>query len=133
MGAALIDVSDLPPAQQTQFQEGCLVMLPVERARLERILARHLRQGTSKYAKSIPNEGIESVTLSLSGALWVVRAWVTILIGLAIVLPTHGVTPIRLVGFVVIAAGVILFALGAVRLASALKSRNRFRRRHLPS
>jgi len=128
----LIDVSDLPPDQRTQFEEGCRVMLPVERARLERVLARHLRRGTSKYAKSIPREGIESVTLSLSGALWVVRAWLTLVVGLAIVLPTHGVTPIRLVGFVVIAVGVVLFGLGAVRLASAVKSRNRFRRNLSP-
>jgi hypothetical protein len=131
MAAALIDVSDLPPDQQTQFEEGCGVMLSVERARLERVLARHLRRGTSKYAKSIPNEGIESVTLSLSGALWIVRGWVTLVVGLAIVLPTHGVNPLRVVGFVVLAAGAILFVVGAVRLGSALKSRNRFRRSHL--
>lgn len=108
------------------------MMLPIERARLERVLARHLRQGTSKYAKSISNEGIESVTLSLSGALWVVRAWLTLVVGLAIVLPTHGVTPMRLVGFAVIAVGVVLFGIGAARLASAVKSRNRFRRHLSP-
>lgn len=108
------------------------MMLPLERARLERVLARHLRQGTSKYAKSIPSEGIESVTLSLSGALWVVRAWLILVVGLAIVLPTHGVTPIRLAGFVVIAVGVLLFGVGVVRLASAVKSRNRFRRSLAP-
>lgn len=108
------------------------MMLPVERARLERVLARHLRQGTSKYARSIPTEGIESVVLSLSAALWVVRAWPILVVGLAIVLPTHGVTPIRLAGFVVIAVGVVIFGVGVVRLASAVKSRNRFRRHLAP-
>jgi hypothetical protein len=133
VGDALIDVSDLSPDQQAQFREGCRVMLPVERARLERALARHLREGTSKQARAIPKEGIESVALSLSGALWGVRAWVTTWVGLVIVLPTHGVTSFRLAGFVAVAAGVILYVVGAVRLALALKSRNRFRRRHLSS
>lgn len=128
----MIDVSDLSQDQRIQFEEGCRVMLPVERARLERVLARHLRQGTSKYARSIPTEGIESVVLSLSAALWVVRAWPILVVGLAIVLPTHGVTPIRLAGFVVIAVGVVIFGVGVVRLASAVKSRNRFRRHLAP-
>ncbi|MCU1363315.1 MAG: hypothetical protein JWM55_1143 [Acidimicrobiaceae bacterium] len=125
---SLIDISDLTPDQHAQFEEGCKVMLPIERARLERVLARHLRQGTSKYAKSIPNEGIASVTLSLSGALWVVRAWLILIVGLVLVLPTHGTAPIRLVGFGVIAVGVVIFALGAIRLVSAVKSRSRFKR-----
>lgn len=124
-----MDISELTPGQHAQFEEGSKVMMPIERARLEPVLMRHLRRGTSKYAKSIPSEGIVSVTLSLSGALWVVRAWLLLIVGLVLVLSTHGTAPIRLVGSGFIAVGIAIFALGAVRLVSAVKSRSEFKRR----
>lgn len=123
-----LNISDLTPPQRSLFEEGRKVMLPIEHARLERVLASHLRQGTSKYARSIPNEGISSVTLSLSGALWVVRAMPALFVGLAIVVTTSGASPVNLIGYVIVGIGAVLFLLGASRLAAAVRSRKRFRR-----
>lgn len=123
-----VDISDLTPEQQSLFEAGSRVMLPFERTRLQRALARHLRRGTSKYARSIPTEGIESVALSLSAALWGGWAWLVLLLGLSLTLPTRHVEPIRLVGYGVLAVGVSMFFFGAVRLVLAGRSRNRFRK-----
>ena len=66
--------SDLNEEQKLLFDKGCKVMLTFEKKKLAKVLARHIRGGSSKYARSIPIDGVESVTLSLSCALWVVRA-----------------------------------------------------------
>jgi hypothetical protein len=119
-------VSDLTPDQLIQFEQGCKAMLGFERSRLQPVLARHVRQGTSKYARSIPKEGIKSVTLSLSAALWISRAWVVTFVGLALALPTHGMTPAHISGLAIAACGVALFAVGFWRISSAFRSRSEF-------
>lgn len=103
-------------------------MLGIERARLQRVLVRHMRQGTSKYARSIPSEGIQSVTLDLSAALWVSRSWIGLFVGLALVLPTHGITPLRIVGFILLACGVALLTLGIARIWSGVVYRKKFQK-----
>lgn len=121
---------DLTPEQRDLLEQGRAVMMPIERARLERVLVRHLRQGTSKYARSIPSEGIASVTLSLSGALWVMRAWPLLFLGLVIVFTVHGTGLAKSVGYVIVAIGVVLFLLGSARLIRAVRRRNEFRQNH---
>jgi hypothetical protein len=118
---------DLSQEQQALYDKGCKVMLPIEKKRLAKVLARHIRGGSSKYARSIPKDGVESVTLSLSCALWVVRAWGLLVVALVLLLVVKADSGLRIFGFIVGGLGVTSFILGGMRLGSALRIRKKFR------
>ncbi len=69
----MTDILDQQQDKLALLEEGCQVMMLLERPRLKRVLARHLTLGRSRRYKSISRNGIVSVTLSLFAIFWLVR------------------------------------------------------------
>lgn len=124
--------TELSADQQSLFDAGNRLFWPVERRTLPRALARHIRAGNTKVARSIHTEGIDSATYQICVAYWMSRAWLSSFGGLAILFlgPARG--PAHIVGEVLLGTGGALMLVGAERLRRALRSRKRFREARLP-
>jgi hypothetical protein len=92
----------------------------VERPLVERVLAHVLREGTSRFARTIPKEGIESVTLSLAVAFWLTAAGFVAKAGLVVLI----VSP---VGYLFLFLTAILYLAALSRLISCWRRRGRYR------
>lgn len=123
-----VDISDLTPEQRDLLIQGCSVLWPGERRRIEIALARHLREGTSKSARSIPTEGVKGETLALAGGLWMLRGALVAICGLVLIATVHTTSPLRLVGYGILGVGCIGGLLFCIRLAMALLAKKRFQR-----
>jgi hypothetical protein len=111
----------LSPEQRAQFEEGCKVMLPIERPALEPILLWKLRARIDRH--SPPTEGIQAVALTLASSFWDICAVLLLLI--AIVLAQTD-TAVRAIDFSVLAASGGLFVLGLMRWIAARRAKRRF-------
>lgn len=118
----------LEPSQQLLLDQGLVRVWPIERRPIARALSRHLRAGSTKYARSIPTEGIESVTLSLCAAFWLGRAWLLFVPALILVIAGGGSSVAVVIGDAGLAIFGLLLIIGFLRLISAARSRSRFRR-----
>lgn len=116
--------------QSALLDQGARVLWRPERSTVCKALARHLQDGTTKFAKGIPTEGIESVSLSLATAFWMTKVVVLFVIAFPMLLLGPSGGPLHEIGVGMFALCFPLTALGVTRLTAALRSRNRFRRAH---
>jgi len=117
----------LDPESAALLDAGSRLMWTVERDALRKALARHLRDGTTKYAKSVRTEGIECVTLSLSAGLWIVRAFWLFLIGIALFTLGRNKPVVHAAGSILLLVFVAVLVVGLSRLVQAWRHRRGFR------
>ena len=117
----------LDPERVALLDAGSRVMWSVERDTLRKVLARHLRDGTSKYAKSVRTEGIECVALSLSAGLWIVRAFWIFLVGIALFTLGRNTPIVHTTGSLLLLLFAAVLVVGVSRLVQAWRHRRAFR------
>jgi len=126
--ASVSPATPLEPLQQQLLTQGLARVWPIERRTIARALSRHLRAGSTKYARSIPTEGVESVTLSLCAAFWLGRAWLLFVPALILVVAGSGSSLAVVIGTAGLAIFGLVLIIGFLRLGAAARSRSRFRR-----
>ena len=122
------ELGALDAPQRATLLAGLARTWGVERRTVGRALARHLRGGTSKYARAIPAEGIECVALSLCAAFWLSRAWLISVVGIVVLALGRSSDVATTVGEALLALFAALMLVGFLRLGAASSSRTRYRR-----